>query len=99
VNINQWEHGKRNPVVTLNHPGLPNYDRFFRDPFVLKAGGKTLMIACADLLDEDYVSVPIFEARNNELTEWDYKGILFTYPKHEFRNFEVPELRPLDAQL
>ena len=90
-----WRHQGKNPVLTLDHPGLPGFDSFWRDPFVFTTGGRTFLIACADLLDEDYVPVPIFEAMNDELTEWDYKGILFTWPKHELRNLEVPELRPL----
>ena len=39
--------------------------------------------------------VPIFEASNQQLSEWEYRGIMFEYPKHKNRNFEVPELRPL----
>ncbi len=95
-NLNHWQHHENtNPVLTLEHPGLPDFDKFWRDPFVFKADGRTFMIACADLFDKDYVPVPIFEAKNKNLTSWEYKKILFTYPKHEFRNFEVPELRPL----
>ncbi len=95
-NLNQWEHNEKiNPVLTLEHPGLPDFDNFWRDPFVFEADNRTFMIACADLLDKDYVPVPIFEAKNEALTSWEYKKILFTYPKHKFRNFEVPELRPL----
>jgi beta-fructofuranosidase len=32
---------------------------------------------------------------NSDLTSWEYKGILFDYPKHKLRNLEVPEFRPL----
>jgi beta-fructofuranosidase len=39
--------------------------------------------------------VPIFEAQNEALSSWEYQGVLFQYPKHLYRNFEVPELRPL----
>jgi beta-fructofuranosidase len=95
-NLNQWHHEKDiNPVLTLDHPGLPGYGSFWRDPFVFKAEGRTFMIACAPLFNKNYVSVPIFEAKDDELISWEYKGILFTWPKHEFRNFEVPELRPI----
>ena len=95
ADLNTWRHTEKNPVVTLQQSGLPDYDVFFRDPFVFRAGGRTLMIACADLFDENYVSVPVFEAKNPDFTDWEYKGILFTWPKHEFRNFEVPEIHPL----
>lgn len=96
--LSSWHHPGKNPILTLDHPGLPPFDDFWRDPFVFKAEGRTFMIACADLMEENYVPVPIFEAKNDALTEWEYKGILFTYPKHKNRNFEVPEIRPLGDQ-
>jgi len=93
--LTEWKHDGSNPVLTLNHPDLPPFDQFWRDPFVFKAGNRTFLIACADLFEENYVPVPIFESKNDELTSWEYKGILFTVPKHKLRNLEVPELRPL----
>ncbi len=93
--LSEWNHEGRNPVLTLDQPGLPPFDGFWRDPFVFEAGGRTFLIACADLFDKDVVEVPIFEAKNGELSEWDYKGTLFTVPKHKYRNLEVPEFRPL----
>jgi beta-fructofuranosidase len=93
-----WKHEGKNPVITLKHQGLPSFDKFFRDPFVFEEDGRTFLICCADLFDEDYVPVPIFEATNKDLTEWDYKGILFTVPKYKYRNLEVPQLRRLDGK-
>ncbi|MCC5929082.1 MAG: glycoside hydrolase family 32 protein [Cyclobacteriaceae bacterium] len=93
--LSQWEHKGKNPILSLDHPGLPAYDGFWRDPFVFSSGGRTFLIACADLLEEDFVPVPIFEALNEDLSEWEYKGNLLTVPKHKYRNLEVPELRPL----
>ncbi len=93
--LSEWKHAGKNPVLTLNHPGLPAFDTFWRDPFVFATQGRTFLIACADFLNQDYVPVPIFEALNEELTNWEYKGILFTWPKQKLRNLEVPELRPL----
>lgn len=93
--LSGWKHEGKNPVLTLEHPGLPSYDGFWRDPFVFRVQERTFLIACADLFEENYVPVPIFEATNDDLTDWDYKGDLFTVPKHEYRNLEVPEFRPL----
>ncbi|MFW5878008.1 MAG: glycoside hydrolase family 32 protein [bacterium] len=93
--LTEWKHEGDNPILTLNHPGLPPYDDFWRDPFVFEIEGRTFLIACADLFEEDYVPVPIFEARDDALTDWEYKGNLFTVPKHKYRNLEVPEFRPL----
>jgi len=93
--LSEWDHKGKNPVLTLEAPRLPPFDGFWRDPFVFSTEGRTFLIACADLFDENYVPVPIFEAKNDELTDWEYQGILFTVPKHKYRNLEVPELRPL----
>jgi beta-fructofuranosidase len=93
--LSEWTHEGPNPILTLEHNGLPKFDKFWRDPFVFESDGRTFLIACADLFEEDYVPVPIFESKNSQLTQWEYKGILFTYPKHKLRNLEVPELRPL----
>lgn len=93
--LSEWQHEGKNPILTLDHPGLPSFDGFWRDPFVFSVAGRTFLIACADLFEENYVPVPLFEAKNNELTDWEYKGNLFTLPKHRYRNLEVPEFRPL----
>ena len=95
TDLNSWTHKLTEPVLTLEHPGLPPFDIFWRDPFVFETEGRTFLIACADLFEEDYVPVPIFEAKNPELTDWEYKGELFRYPKHKTRNLEVPGFRPL----
>ncbi len=93
--LNGWSHDGPNPVLTLDQPEIPEFNKSWRDPFVFETQGRTFMIACAGFFEEEFVPVPIFEGKNAGLTEWEYKGILFTYPKHKHRNFEVPELRPL----
>ena len=93
--LSEWSHHYKKPILTLDHPGLPSFDGFWRDPFVFNTEGRTFLIACADLFDQDFVPVPIFEAKNGELTDWSYQGILFTVPKHKYRNLEVPEIRPI----
>jgi sucrose-6-phosphate hydrolase SacC (GH32 family) len=41
------------------------------------------------------VHLPLFEAEDEALTQWTYRGILFSEKKHEVRNMEIPELRRL----
>lgn len=93
--LSRWTHEDNTPILTLDHPGLPPFDDFWRDPFIFSTEGRTFLIACADLFEEDHVPVPIFEARDAGLKEWEYKGIIFTVPKHIYRNLEVPELRQI----
>ncbi|MBD3287600.1 hypothetical protein GF337_02250, partial [candidate division KSB1 bacterium] len=94
----EWTHDGVNPVLTLDHPVLPPYDGFWRDPFVFEEDGRTFLICCADLFEENFVPVPIFEARNDDLTKWEYRGNLFTVPKHKYRNLEVPQFQRLDGR-
>lgn len=94
--LSQWKHEGKNPVITLNHPGLPPFDGFWRDPYVFKADDRFFLIACADLFEENYVTVPIFEAVDKDLTDWKYRGELFRVPKHKYRNLEVPEFFPIE---
>ena len=54
--LNNWVHPSVNPVLTLDQAGVPEFDDFWRDPFVFSVDDRTFMIACADLLEEDYVS-------------------------------------------
>lgn len=96
--LSEWEHKGKNPILTLEHPGLPPFDDFWRDPYVFSTQDRTFLIACADLFNENYVPVPIFEAKDDDLTEWEYKGILFSVPKHQYRNLEVPELKPIGGK-
>ena len=91
--FSRWEHPGENPILTLDHPGLPPFDNFWRDPYVFSHEGRTFMIACADLFDENYVPVPLFEATNPDLSEWEYQGIFFSVLKHKYRNLEVPEFK------
>jgi hypothetical protein len=32
--LSEWKHGGKIPALTLEHPGLPPYDGFWRDPYV-----------------------------------------------------------------
>jgi beta-fructofuranosidase len=93
--LKEWKHEVSHPVLTLESQGLPEFEKSWRDPFVFRAESRTFLISCADLFEADYVPIPVFESKNVDLTSWEYKGILFRYPKHKLRNLEVPELRPL----
>jgi len=95
ADLTTWSHPEPNPILTLDHPGLPPFDDFWRDPFVFEADGRTFLIACADLFEENVAPLPIFEARDEALTDWAYRGTFFAAPKHQYRNLEVPEIRPL----
>jgi beta-fructofuranosidase len=93
--LTEWTHPDPNPVLTTRHPGVPRFESDWRDPFVFEVEGRYFLILYAERLDEDVVHLPIFEAEDEALTRWAYRGILFSDKKHRVRNLEVPDFRPL----
>ena len=69
-----WGKTTEDPV---NMPTLPNnmdgyaWDKYIRDPAFFTAGGRTFM-----LLGITGKGAPIYEAKNQQLTEWQYRGIM-----------------------
>ena len=60
----------------------------WRDPFVFKTDGRTFMILTAEL--NGNAVVPIYEASNASLLDWEYRGIMFTIPRKISRFLECP---------
>jgi beta-fructofuranosidase len=90
-----WTYPEPNPVLTLDQQDVPRFERFWRDPFVFSAGGRTFLILFAERLEEEMVHLPLFEAMDDDLGEWAYRGILFSEKVRRVRNLEVPDFRPL----
>ena len=63
-----WEKHEGNPILTLKTHGGPELGGSWRDPFLVEEQGRTFMVIGADT--EDRAVIPIYEARNAELTEW-----------------------------
>lgn len=73
-NFIRWGKTTDDPV---NKPTLPNnidgygWNRYIRDPAFFTASGRTFMV-----LGISGGGAPIYEAKNKELTEWKYRGIM-----------------------
>ncbi|RYG37111.1 hypothetical protein EON81_07660 [bacterium] len=82
-----WNKPELNPVVsTKTH--LPTDIQEWRDPFPFNEDGKTYMAVGGKLGGKGVVA--LYLTKNTELTEWEYKGILFTHPDADL--VECPNL-------
>jgi len=92
-----WEKHPANPILTERlHDKVKIYD--WRDPFVFREQDRTFMVLGGKLEKErggDAV-VLLYEAENEELTCWKYRGILFRHPDKKLRSIECPNFFKLD---
>jgi len=95
----RWQKSRANPVLTEKlHGEKKIFD--WRDPFIFRDGGKTFLVTGGNLnrAKGGEAVVNIYEARNAELTEWSYRGVLFQHPDAEARTAECPNFFQLGAQ-
>lgn len=87
----RWHKSKRNPILTLDiHNGLDI--REWRDPFLFRSGGRTLLLIGGKLGPRSGTSPVclIYEAHDPQLTVWTFQGIFYTHKKARYPNFECP---------
>jgi beta-fructofuranosidase len=74
-----WQKFPANPVLSeAVNDGTKIYD--WRDPFVFHDGQKTFLVAGGHLAKNGGAAVNIYEAENAALTQWKYRGVLFSPP-------------------
>jgi len=92
----QWVKHPSNPVMTeALHGERKVYD--WRDPFIFKAGRRTMMV-CGGNLNHGKGGegvVNLYEAKDESLLSWSYRGVLFTHPDPEVKNIECPLFFPM----
>lgn len=89
----EWRKHPKNPLITTKRADGPDFGAGMRDPFIFEAGGKTLMVVGADT--EDEAVVPVYEAADETLGAWKYRGILWRTPKTVMKFPECPNFFPL----
>lgn len=95
----QWHKSPANPVLSeALHGERKVYD--WRDPFIFHASGKTFLITGGNLNQAKggQAVANIYEAKNLELTQWTYRGILFQHPDAEARTVECPNFFQLGTR-
>jgi len=80
-----------NPLLTEKlHGDVKVYD--WRDPFLFRDAGRIYLV-CGGNLNRGQggqAVVNLYEAENGELTQWNYRGVLFTHPDSSVKNIECP---------
>jgi len=85
-----FERIPNNPFMTLDNHGGPDFDWGWSDPYVFRADGRTFMVMSKCVTrDGNKNLLPIYEARDGSMLNWEYKGILFD------NNGEVVNFFPL----
>jgi beta-fructofuranosidase len=86
-----WRKSPANPVLSESlHGGTKIYD--WRDPFIFRDGKRTFLGAGGNLNQAQggQAVVNIYESKNSGLTQWQYRGVLFTIPDPAARTAECP---------
>jgi len=94
-----WKKHPANPVLSESlHGDQKIYD--WRDPFVFEQGGRTFAVLGGNLNKAagGQGVVALYEAENDELTKWKYRGILFQHPDADVVNIECPNFFQLDGR-
>lgn len=94
-----WRKSKANPVLSESlHGGTKIYD--WRDPFIFREQGRAFMVTGGNLnaARGGQAVVNIYEANNSGLTQWTYRGVLFTLPDADSRTAECPNFFKLDGR-
>lgn len=91
-----WEKFAGNPVVTQAHHVAGPIAQW-RDPFMFKKDGSTYMV-CGGASNSGKAQVQLYRATKSDLTEWKHLGAIFQSIERDVRNFECPNLFPLDGR-
>lgn len=91
-----WEKYSGNPVLTQAAHTSGTIAQW-RDPFLFQKDGATYMV-CGGAANAGRAQVQLYRASKPDLTEWKHLGFIFQALDRDVRNFECPNLFPLDGK-
>ena len=88
----------RTPVLTEREHVKAVYE--WRDPFCFRHAGRVFLILGGNESDPAHETrgspcVFLYEAQDETLDRWEYKGVLFRHPNSQLRSVECPAFFPL----
>ena len=97
--LDRWAKHPENPILTEAIHGDTKVHEW-RDPFVFRVGDATMMVLGGNLNANagGEAIVALYRARSEDLTDWEYRGVLFRHPDPEVKNIECPLFFPLDGK-
>ena len=91
-----WDKYSGNPILAqAAHAAGPIAQ--WRDPFLFRKDGATLMV-CGGGTAAGRAQVQLYRAVKPDLSEWKHLGAIFQTIDRDVRNFECPNLFPLDGK-
>ena len=94
-----WTKFARNPLIDEKlHGEVKVFD--WRDPFLFHHEGKRFVVTGGNLNrgQGGQAVVTLYEAIDEALTEWKYRGVLFSHPDEGVANIECPNFFKLDGR-
>lgn len=91
TDANTFKKHPMNPILSEKlHGDVKVWD--WRDPFIFREAGKTFMVLGGNFNQAKggQAVVLLYEATNGALTNWNYRGVLFTHPDAAVKNIECP---------
>lgn len=83
------------PVLTVHSSGTPRIKNDWRDPYVYRKGAVYYMVVSA-VREDDVPVVLLYTNTEGELTRWEYRGVLKSFPKG-MQLFECPNFFQLQG--
>jgi beta-fructofuranosidase len=89
-NLITWQKYAHNPVLSEELQSTKIFD--WRDPYVFQDKGRTFMVLGGNLNQRagGKAVVALYQAENEQLTKWRYRGVMFTHPDPKVVNIECP---------
>ena len=83
-----WEKWEGNPLLAPGGQGAPHFKSGWRDPYIFQAEGRNFLVLGAETDDTQEVS--LYEAEDESLMRWTYRGPLVSTPPQERFFYECP---------
>lgn len=86
-----WRKHPANPLLTEGLHGATKIHEW-RDPYYFEYNGRSYLVLGGNLNASagGQATVTVYRAKNEELTQWQYLGVLFTHRDAHVRNIECP---------
>lgn len=88
-----WRKHPANPILSLDNHGGPPFEGEWRDPFIFTEKGRTFLVVAGAY--DDIAGVALYEATDQTLAHWRYRGLLYQKPRDQVRFLECPNFARL----
>ena len=91
-----WEKHPANPIFSLENHGGPPFEGEWRDPYIFHEAGRTFLVIGGNF--DQTAAVALYEANDDTLANWRYRGNIFERPRAEMGFCECPNFFKVDGK-